>query len=224
MNATTFSRPVLVATVQPVIDGADPRPIKVVVAHLKSKRPMDIGQEVTASPGYYPSDRAAIGSALSLITRAAEAAGIRLLVSRLQRDDPADNGPGEPVIVIGDLNASQHSVPLNILTTQPRYRLDQGTRVGRSSKWGMYSVATLQELRSLRDVYFTYIFEGFRDSLDHILLTQHFYDYSDHRVWTFEQSTILNDHLPEAKPGSDHEVEFSDHGIVRASFNYNPAR
>lgn len=219
-----FSRPLLVARVQPMAESGRELPVvRVVVGHLKSKRPMELGPEVLGTPGIIAPDKSAIGSALSMIKRTTEAAGVRIIVSRLQRDDPDDNGPGRPVIVLGDLNSSQHSVPLSILSTQPTYRLEQGSRVGRSSKWGLYSVATLQELRSLRDVYFTYIHQGFRDSLDHILLSQEFYDYSAHRVWSFRESTIFNDHLSHAKDGPDHEVHVSDHGAVRAVFEHNPA-
>ena len=129
VDTSKFSRPVLVATVQPVSDDGDDLPeIKVVVSHLKSKRPMELGPEVLSTPGLIPPDKTAIGSALSMIKRTTEAAGIRLLVSRLQRDDPDDDGPGRPVIVLGDLNSAQHSVPLTIMTTQPAYRLEAGSR------------------------------------------------------------------------------------------------
>jgi predicted extracellular nuclease len=45
----------------------------------------------------------------------------------------------------------------------------------------------MQQLRSFRDVYYTYIHEGFRTTLDHILVSEQFYDYSDKHKWTFRE-------------------------------------
>ena len=225
VDTERFSREVLIARVQLVDPNAtDPLPeLRVLVSHLKSKRPMRLDDEVTDAPGFIPPDRGAIGSALSTIKRTAEAAGLRLLVSRQQRDDPNDDGPGRPVVVLGDLNDSQLSNTLNILTAQPPYRLEAASGVASSSKWGLYSVATLQELRSLRDVYYTYIYDGFRESLDHILVSQHFYDYSRHRIWSFDHTRIYNDDLEDAIAGNDNEAPASDHGLVRVAFDFNAA-
>ncbi len=220
VDTQRFSREVLRATVRLFDpDGNDPASeVRVLVAHLKSKNPMRLDDDVENGPGVIAPDRAAIGSALATIKRTAEAAGLRILVSREQRDDADDDGAGRPVIVLGDLNDAQLSNTLHLLTTQPRYRLEPASRVGSSSKWGLYSVATLQELRSLRDVYYTYIHEGFRESLDHILVSQHFYDYSRHLVWSLEHMQIFNDHLESAGKGNDNAVPASDHGVVRAEF------
>lgn len=147
-----------------------------------------------------------------------------MLVSRQMRDDPADDGPGRPVIVLGDLNDAQLSNTLGILTAQPPYRLEAASTVGSRSKWGLYSVATLQELRSLRDVYYTYIHNGFTESLDHILVSQHFYDFGRHRIWSLDHSRIFNDHLECASEGTRMKLPASDHGLVCAVFDTNPCR
>lgn len=124
-----------------------------------------------------------------------------------------------PVIVMGDLNDNQHSNTLNILTGQPNYILS-GLNVG-GSDIDLYSTGTLQEYRSHRDVYYTSVFNNTRSTLDHILVSQEFYDNSKNRIWAFKGLEILNDHLNvEKKYKTDGST---DHGIVTAEFEYRPA-
>ncbi len=60
-----------------------------------------------------------------------------------------------------------------------------------------------------------------RESLDHILVSQEFYDNSKKRVWAFLGSEIMNDHLNR----DDHkESGTTDHGIVKATFEFRPAK
>lgn len=127
-------------------------------------------------------------------------------------------GTNTPVIVMGDLNDAQHSNTLNILTGQPNYLLSGLSEGG--SDVDLYSVGTLQEYRSQRDVYYTHVFNKTRESLDHILVSQEFYDNSRKRIWAFKGMEIANDHLN----SDDHkENGSSDHGIVRVTFEYRPA-
>lgn len=108
----------------------------------------------------------------------------------------------------------------SIISGEPRYRLYSASRVGGESLGGLYAGATLQQLRSGRDVYYTYIHYGVRESLDHVLMFQHFYDYSKARIWSFRHMRTLNDHLDE-----DEREEFtpaSDHAPVVVTFDYNP--
>ena len=64
-----------------------------------------------------------------------------------------------------------------------------------------------------------HIHQGIRESLDHVLVSQHFYDYSDNRVWTFNEMRVFNDHLDD----EDEAIHVSDHAIVKATFDFNPA-
>ncbi len=223
VDTERFSRPVLKVVVDVEVGRPDKVRVTVLVAHLKSKRPMNLDRDTLARPSFMSPDRTALGSALSTIKRTAEAAALRVLISRIQYPDPDSNDEGMPVVVMGDLNTSSNSTELDIITTQPQYRLEHGSGVGRSSKWGLYSVATLQHLRSLNDVYLTYLHRGFHDSLDHILGSQHFYDHSAARIWSFREASVFNDHLPFAHLGSDHEQHVADHGIVRAVFGHDPS-
>jgi predicted extracellular nuclease len=126
-------------------------------------------------------------------------------------------GTEDPIVVIGDLNDGQHSNTLNILTGQPNYLT---TLVSGGSDTDLYSAQTLQQYRSETDVYYTHVFQDRRESLDHILFSQEFYDNSKERIWAFAGMEIANDHLNR----EDHKATgTNDHGIVRVSFIHKPA-
>ncbi len=206
----TFSRPVLHFKIRPRANG---KSIFVYVAHLKSKGPTRIFREAwyKQDRSFYARHSIGIGSAISTIRRIAEAAALRMILTKEMK------GTGTPVVVIGDLNDGQHSNTLNILTEQPNYLLSGLNKGG--SDVGLYTVGTLEEYRSLRDVYYTHVFKNTRESLDHILVSQEFYDNSRHRLWAFKGMELSNDHLNR----DDHkETGTSDHGVVRAMFEYRP--
>ena len=79
------------------------------------------------------------------------------------------------MIVLGDLNDGQHSNTLNILTEQPRYLVGD---VRGGADIGLYTAQTLQEYRDTRDVYYTHVHKDLRESLDHVLVSEQFYDNS----------------------------------------------
>jgi endonuclease/exonuclease/phosphatase family metal-dependent hydrolase len=201
-----FSRALLRVRVRPP-QGPD---IVFFVAHLKSKLPIQLDQE-EQDLDEVRAHSTAIGSALATIRRAAEAAALRVILDKLMKSTDT------PIVVMGDLNDSQLSITTSIITGTPKYRLFAKSRVGSRSDKGLYSVATLQEHRSLRDVYYSYLHEGMRESLDHILVSEQFYDYSVNRVWSFREMLVLNDHLDIETPGA------SDHGVISSTFDYNPA-
>ncbi len=205
-----FSRPVLHFEVKPRSNG---KRIHVYVCHFKSKGPTRISHEQWYNRQTYSKHQEALGAAISTIRRTAEAAALRLILTEKMKNTDT------PVVVLGDLNDGQHSNTLNVLTGQPKFILSGLTQGG--SDVDLYTVGTLQEYRSLRDVYYTYVFNNTRESLDHILVSQEFYDNSRKRLWAFKGMEIRNDHLDD----DDHkETGSSDHGIVRADFEYRPAR
>jgi predicted extracellular nuclease len=204
-----FSRPVLHFEIKPRSNG---KRIHVYACHFKSKGPTKIYREPWYTAQVYSKHSEAIGAAISTIRRTAEATAMRLLLTERMK------GTNTPVVVMGDLNDAQHSNTLNILTGQPNYLLSGLSEGG--SDVDLYSVGTLQEYRSQRDVYYTHVFNKTRESLDHILVSQEFYDNSRNRIWAFKGAEISNDHLN----FNDHkETGSSDHGIVRATFEYRPA-
>lgn len=207
----SFSRPVLHFKVRPRANG---KAISVYVVHFKSKGPTKLYREgwYRDDDEYYSKHSSALGAAISTIRRTAEAAALRMILTEEMK------GNENPVVVLGDLNDSQHSNTLNILTGQPNYLLSGLSKGG--SDTALYTVGTLQEYRSLRDVYYTHIFRNTRESLDHILVSQEFYDNSTRRIWAFKGMDLSNDHLNQ----DDHkESGTSDHGVVRATFEYRPA-
>lgn len=207
-----FSRPFLEATVSSGRRGAPD--IRVIVAHLKSKRPMDL-DSVERRTLSAEAERS-LGEALSLIRRGAEAAALRLYLHEAMR------GNDVPFVVMGDLNDDYDSVTTTIVTSDPSYKLFVASRVGaRPSKGadlGLYSTQMLQEYRSLRDVNFTYIYRNKLEVLDHILVSEQFYDHSTRRIWAFREMRVWNDHLA----GSKENPAATDHGMVKVIFDHQP--
>lgn len=207
-----FSRPILHFKVRPRSNG---KAISMYVAHLKSKAPTRIYFEgwYREDNEYYKQHAEALGASLSTIRRTAEATALRMILTEKLK------GTDEPVVVLGDLNDGQRSNTLNILTGQPNYLLSGLDKGG--SDVDLYTVGTLQQYRSDRDVYYTHIHQNLRESLDHILVSQEFYDNSRKRLWAFKGMDAINDHL---NADNHKEDGSSDHGVVRATFEYRPHR
>lgn len=212
VNLSGFSRPVLHFRVKAHPDQAA---IHVFVCHLKSKGPTKIFREqwFKAEPTVYKPHQDALGSALSTIRRTAEATALRwLLTEKMKNSD-------DPVVVLGDLNDGQHSNTLNIISSQPNYLKPFSRPAGGDAD--LYSAQALQQLQSLTDVYYTHVYQQARESLDHVLVSEQFYDGSKDRIWGFDELTIENDHLNY----DDHKARGTgDHGVVRVQFNYRPAK
>ncbi len=207
VGISKFSRPVLKFTVRP----HEERPaIHVLVCHFKSKAPTRIDREpwYRGQSALYRDHAAAIGSAISTVRRTAEALAVRQMVTDLTKRSDT------PVVVLGDLNDGQDSNTLEILTEQPNYLQPLSTG---GSDTALYSGQALQQLRSLRDVYYTYIHKRVHGSLDHILVSQELYDQSRKRIWKFDGLDIYNDHLND--DGLKLAEGVSDHGVVRAKFS-----
>lgn len=211
VSITGFSRPVLHFTIRPREDEPE---VHVYVCHLKSKAPAKVHREAwyRANVDLYRKHAEGLGSALATVRRTAEAAALRFILSEQMKDNDL------PVIVLGDINDSQHSNTANVLTGQPRYL------VGESKGGGdidLYTAQTLQEFRDTRDVYYTHVHQGMRESLDHILVSEAFYDHSRKRRWLFDGMVVNNDHLN----FEDHKASgTNDHGIIRAVFEHRPYR
>jgi endonuclease/exonuclease/phosphatase family metal-dependent hydrolase len=207
-----FSRPVLQLRVKP--RRTQPA-IHVYVCHFKSKAPTRVDED-----GWFRRDRnlfaphaRAIGSALSTIRRTAETLALRQILTEVMKDTHT------PVVVLGDLNDGQESNTLDLLSEQPRF-LQPLSVGGRDT--ALYSGQSLQQLRSLRDVYYTYIHQDVHGSLDHILVSEELYNNSRHRLWKFDRLDIFNDHLNDE--GLRVREGASDHGVVRAQFSFRRAQ
>lgn len=215
----SFSRPVLDVMVQPLTP-AGAAPVRVFVAHLKSKRPTILDREEMGRPDVR-AQQVVIGSALASIRRTAEAAALRVILNGTMADNQT------PHVVLGDLNNGSLSVSTSILTGDPRYKVTQSSRPvgGRRADLGLYSVERLQQYRSQRHTMYTHIYEDKLETLDHILVSEEFYDHSPNRVWSFVETRNWNDHLQVTHKRSDQEPPRmwpTDHGIVETEFEHNP--
>ncbi len=206
-----FSRPPLEIRIKPRRGAPE---VVLFNTHLKSKRPINLD---SSDRRRLPSeDEVAIGSALATVRRAAEAAALRVLLNRRML------GNDTPFVVLGDLNDDYLSVSTTIVTGDPSYKLFEASRVGsrasKSGDLGLYSVQMLKQYRSLRNVHYTHIFRNKLEVLDHILVSEQFYDHSPNRIWAYRDTRFWNDHL------DDHATSgvTSDHGIVLAEFDYRP--
>lgn len=207
-----FSRPVLAFDV--ALREAPPL-TRVFVAHLKSKLPADIMGEGWYDRDVHGNHRTALGAALATIRRTAEATALRVLLTETMK------GTVTPVIVLGDLNDGQHSNTINILTEQPRYLVGDSKGGGDIA---LYTGQTLQEYRDTRDVYYTHVHEDLRESLDHVLVSEQFYDHSYRRQWLFDGLTITNDHLNDEDSATHRLKGTGDHGLVKVGFRWAPAK
>ena len=209
VNIGKFARTILQLSVTHESDAKVPQ-IEVFAGHFKSKLPMRLDAK-DAKKQALRSNASTIGGALSTIRRTSEAAALRYILSQKMRKTDT------PVVVLGDLNDSVLSNTLALVTMQPGYRLFEKSRKGSENDLGLYSAAILQGLGSLRNVHYSHIYGGIRETLDHILVSEQFYDHSKKRYWSFRDMQIWNDHVED---GLKHT---SDHGVVRADFDYNRA-
>jgi hypothetical protein len=185
-------------------------PIEVFCAHLKSKLATPLDDPEFRDPAIHP-HRAALGAAISSIRRVAEAAALRILLNDAMR------GNDRPVVALGDMNDGQYSDTLAVLSGQPSFRVAAASVAGRRSDDGLYSGLALQQLRSLGDVYYSHEYRNVRQVIDHVLVSEQFYDWSERRLWAFKEMRFYNDHVP-----VEHRSA-SDHAQVRASFDWEPA-
>jgi endonuclease/exonuclease/phosphatase family metal-dependent hydrolase len=178
------------------------QPVGVITAHLKSKRPKflkdDAGQALED-----PNDPAvqAVASMRSLIMRAGEALALRLKVVELLHHTDL------PLIVMGDLNDSPHSVTTQLIAATSQTAYDRSARDSALfSAWDVQGEAALR-----RDVAYSHIHQGYPEVLDQMLVSEEFVATSRASIGDVRRVEVFNDHLFEGRDRSK-----SDHGFVRA--------
>lgn len=195
---TRFERPPLLATLR-MKHGQE---VAVITAHLKSKRPKFL-QDADGTSLEDPSDPAvqAVASLRSLIMRAGEALALRLKVVELLHRTRL------PLIVMGDLNDSPHSVTTQLIAATSQVAYDKGAR-----DHALYSAWDVQGEGALRrDVAFSHIHQGYPEVLDQVLVSEEFVATSARAIGDVRRVEVFNDHLFEGRDRSR-----SDHGFVRA--------
>lgn len=195
---TRFERPPLLATLR-MKHG---QVVAVITAHLKSKRPKFL-QDANGNALEDKDDPAvqAVASLRSLIMRAGEALALRLKVVELLHRTHL------PLIVMGDLNDSPHSVTTQLIAATTQAAYDKGARDS-----ALYSAWDVQGEGALRrDVAFSHIHQGYPEVLDQVLVSEEFVATSRRAIGDVRRVDVFNDHLFEGRDRSR-----SDHGFVRA--------
>lgn len=195
---TRFERPPLLATLR-MKHGQE---VAVITAHLKSKRPKFL-QDAQGNALEDRDDPAvqAVASLRSLIMRAGEALALRLKVVELLHRTRL------PLIVMGDLNDSPHSVTTQLIAATSETAYDKGAR-----DHALYSAWDVQGEGALRrDVAFSHIHQGYPEVLDQVLVSEEFVTTSRRAIGDVRRVEVFNDHLFEGRDRSR-----SDHGFVRA--------
>jgi endonuclease/exonuclease/phosphatase family metal-dependent hydrolase len=201
-----FQRPILRVVVK-LPTGLD---ICVMVAHMKSKRPL------VDDTKRQDQKCAAVGEALSTILRAAEASALRcLIVSELEQH------PDRPFVLLGDLNDSTRAVTTSIISgSRPWKRLPQ---VQKQKIWNslLYSTNDFQVRNSDRDVYYTHIHNGNYECLDHVYVSNHFIRTNPNNIAYIKYLQMYNDHLVDETISDEKQsVTESDHGQVVAVLRF----
>jgi predicted extracellular nuclease len=202
ISFTHFSRPVLSVLLQ-----LEHLKCTVFVVHLKSKRPIFPSGVDRQDP-----IEKAKGQVRSLMLRAAEAIALRVMLMEVLQNQ------NHPVIVMGDMNDSGLAVTSQIVAGEvPSGNMDRDRK---RQLWDilLYNVKDIQARQSYSDYYYTHIYNGYYDSLDHILVSQEFVSQNPNRIGRVDYVSVLNDHLID-KLLSHEEVPRwqSDHGQVVAS-------
>ncbi len=202
-----FSRPVLKVRVK-VTDHLD---LTVFVIHLKSKRPL-----IPEGADMMDPVEKAKGQARSLVIRGMEAAALRAILVKTLKDRSG------PVIVIGDGNDSDFAVSTRIISGEAPWRkLQKKSRLG---LWDLilYHVKNIQVRQSYSNVYYTYIYNGHYESLDHILVSREFLPQNTDNIGRVVYTSVFNDHLIDKTLGYETISKWqSDHGQVVATFEMN---
>ncbi len=201
LDIDQFQRPVLKAWVD--VEGMS---IMVVVAHLKSKSPIIRNGEDGEDPFMF-----AIGQARATILRTAEAAALRHLILQ----DMARTRT--PVIVLADLNDTPDAASTQIVCgMSPHEGKDFSEK---KALWDTVLYPTFRIASRRSSSIHTHIYNGDRDILDHILVSEEFYSRNRHRIGTVTRHGVINDHLRDNEalpkpPGA------SDHGIPWAEITF----
>lgn len=208
--------------------------ITVFNCHLKSK----LGEFITPEGADFApeSDLAnydavgrAMGALRAALRRMAEAWVLRqLIVKELEA--------GNPVMVLGDFNDSEHAVSSEIITGEnpfknyswmlrhnakngsDRYSRDENKRLQEAvTSMRLHSAEKLFVRKSLRDMVYTSAFGGVYESIDQILMSRHFHPDFDGKIGEMDYFSVYNDHITD---GSHDEAPYnklaSDHGQIMA--------
>ena len=226
---TRLSRPIIKARIP--VNGTV---VTVFNCHLKSKlgeylKPAGAPFSPEADLVNYDPFGRAMGAMRATVRRMAEAAVLRrLIVDELST--------GNPVMVLGDYNDGEHAVSSEIISGEKPFknyswmrRHDAETRNDRYTdeenititnainKNRLISAEKLFVQKSMRDMVYTSAFGGVYESIDQILMSQHFLADNPKKIGEMEYFSVLNDHLTDGShPEAPYNKLASDHGQIMA--------
>jgi len=228
-KVSRLSRPLLKARV-PVGDTV----ITVFNCHLKSKlgeldRPEGAPFPPAADLVNYDAAGRALGSLRAGLRRMAEAWVLRKAILESLE-------VGQPVMVLGDFNDSEHAVSTEIITGEAPFKnyawMRRHDAAHKSDRYTdaeneiiqekisgirLHSAEKLFVRKSLRDMVFTSAFGGVFESIDQILMSQHFHPDNPNRIGQMDYFSVLNDHLTDGShPEAPYNKLASDHGQIMA--------
>ena len=232
-----LSRPVLKTKI-PVGDLV----VTVFNCHLKSKLgELDRPKAAPFPPAadlvnYDPAGRA-MGSLRAGLRRMAEAWVLR-------REILAELQAGNPVMVLGDFNDSEHAVSSEIITGETafknyawmrrhdakhkgdRYKDHENDLIqDQISAVRLHSAEKMFVRKSARDMIYTSAFGGVFESIDQILMSRHFDARDPDALGEMTYFNVLNDHLTDGShPDAPYNKLASDHGQIMAHITLKDAQ
>ncbi|MFV1923045.1 MAG: endonuclease/exonuclease/phosphatase family protein [Methylotenera sp.] len=208
--------------------------ITVFNCHLKSKlgeyiRPVGEDYAPEADLVHYLPAQRALGELRALLRRSAEAYVLRKLIAEELVQD-------NPVMVLGDFNDSEYSVSSSIIKGERPFknyawmrRHDAQHRSDRYSEqddlviraqieqYQLISAEMQFIKRSQRDMVYTSTFGGVYESIDQILMSQHFIQGSANNIGVMDYFSVFNDHITDgAHADAPYNKLASDHGQIMA--------
>lgn len=176
--------------------------LHVINVHLKSKRPKFL-RDARSEPLEDMDDPKTRTRAKmrSLFMRAAEATALRHIIIDLLHKTNV------PLILMGDVNDSSHSVTTQLLAETSEVAYDRAMRD--IALFNAYENQTRQALH--KDVAYSHIYQGYPEVLDQIFVSEEFLRHSKFSLGEVLRVDYFNDHLKLPR-----DKAFSDHGFVRA--------
>lgn len=207
---TRFSRPLLEAVVD--VHG---QPLRLMTVHLKSKRPEWLEGEDEDDPHLL-----ARAQLRSMMMRGGDALGVRQkVVERLwcTRD---------PLVVLGDFNDVGNAQTTQIVAATTYKKREADQRDGM-----LFDAFDLQRARSIphvgaqrRDTAYTHAHEGVPETIDHVLVSEEFAEFSKNARGFVHSVDYFNDHLALRRRGEREARIYSDHAQVSATLYLEDAQ
>jgi len=202
--------------------------------HLKSKlgeyiKPAGAAFAPEADLVHYLPAQRALGELRALLRRSAEAYVLRKLITdELVRDNP--------VMVLGDFNDSEYSVSSSMIKGErlfknyawmrrhdaehksDRYTEQEDLIIRAQIEQYQLQSAEMQFIKkSQRDMVYTSVFGGVYESIDQILMSQHFIEGSANNIGVMDYFSVFNDHITDgAHTEAPYNKLASDHGQIMA--------